>query len=210
MNSQHGNSVKQQDTFRIITVSWGCLVQNFEDVTGSAFDDSLIGNADSDIVALTQLAGPGPRRLPGLQAEADRRGANPFPPPARDRPRSAAAPAARADAPPQVAGKELSRNGRLRILPSPKPAIPHPPAPKAPPRRRRHHQDGTLQEDGAACRTMAPGPSEGPRWVAAGGAGEAGARTGPWPWPGWRSSCRWALPPWPAGQIPPAPPSPSA
>jgi hypothetical protein len=80
MNSQHGNSVKQQDTFRIITVSWGCLVQNFEDVTGNAFDDSLIGNSDSDIVAQTQLAGPGPRRLPGLQPEADRRGANPFRP----------------------------------------------------------------------------------------------------------------------------------
>jgi len=30
------------------TVSWGCLVQNFEDVTGSAFDDILIGNADSN------------------------------------------------------------------------------------------------------------------------------------------------------------------
>jgi AcrR family transcriptional regulator len=70
-------------------------------------------------------------------------------------------PAARADAPPQVAGKGLSRNGRLRILPSPKTAIPHPPAPKAP-RRRSHDQDGTLQEDGAACRTMTPGPREGP------------------------------------------------
>jgi len=30
------------------TVSWGCLIQNFEDVTGSAFDDILIGNADSN------------------------------------------------------------------------------------------------------------------------------------------------------------------
>ena len=119
-------------------------------------------------------------------------------------------PAAMADAPPQVAGNGLSRNGRLRILPSPKPAIPHPPAPKAPPRRRRRHQDGTLQEDGEACRTMAPDSSAGPRWVGARGSGEAGARTGPWPWPGWRSSCRWVLPPSPAGQIPPAPPSPSA
>jgi Ca2+-binding RTX toxin-like protein len=30
------------------TVSWGYLVQNFEEVTGSAFDDILIGNADSN------------------------------------------------------------------------------------------------------------------------------------------------------------------
>jgi Ca2+-binding RTX toxin-like protein len=61
MNSQHGNSVKQQDTFRIITVSWGCLVQNFEDVTGNAFDDSLIGNADSNKV----LGGAGNDSLDG-------------------------------------------------------------------------------------------------------------------------------------------------
>ena len=30
------------------TLSWGCLVQNFEDVAGSPFDDILIGNADSN------------------------------------------------------------------------------------------------------------------------------------------------------------------
>ncbi len=30
------------------TLSWGCLVQNFEDVAGSAFHDILIGNTDSN------------------------------------------------------------------------------------------------------------------------------------------------------------------
>jgi Ca2+-binding RTX toxin-like protein len=61
MNNQHGNSVKQQDTSRIITVSWGCLVENFEDVTGSAFNGSLIGNANSNTI----LAGAGNDTLDG-------------------------------------------------------------------------------------------------------------------------------------------------
>jgi len=43
------------------TVSWGCLVQNFEDVTGSAFDDILIGNADSNKI----LGGAGNDTLDG-------------------------------------------------------------------------------------------------------------------------------------------------
>jgi hypothetical protein len=43
------------------TVSWGCLVQNFEDVTGSPFHDTLIGNADSNKI----LGGAGNDTLDG-------------------------------------------------------------------------------------------------------------------------------------------------
>ena len=48
------------------TVSWGCLVQNFEDVTGSPFHDTLIGNADSNKI----LGGAGNDTLDG-GAEVD-------------------------------------------------------------------------------------------------------------------------------------------
>ena len=43
------------------TLSWGCLVQNFEDVAGSPFDDILIGNADSNKI----LGGSGNDTLDG-------------------------------------------------------------------------------------------------------------------------------------------------
>ncbi|MCX5954996.1 MAG: hypothetical protein NTW51_00975, partial [Cyanobacteria bacterium] len=43
------------------TLSWGCLVQNFEDVAGSAFHDILIGNADSNKI----LGGAGNDTLDG-------------------------------------------------------------------------------------------------------------------------------------------------
>ena len=48
MNLATGSVVIGSVTSTGSTVSWGCLVQNFEDVTGSAFDDILIGNADSN------------------------------------------------------------------------------------------------------------------------------------------------------------------
>jgi Ca2+-binding RTX toxin-like protein len=43
------------------TFSWGCLVQNFEDVAGSAFHDILIGNTDSNKI----LGGAGNDTLDG-------------------------------------------------------------------------------------------------------------------------------------------------
>ena len=43
------------------TLSWGCLVQNFEDVAGSPFNDNLIGNADSNKI----LGGSGIDTLDG-------------------------------------------------------------------------------------------------------------------------------------------------
>jgi len=43
------------------TVSWGCQVQNFEDVTGSPFHDILTGNADSNQI----LGGAGNDTLDG-------------------------------------------------------------------------------------------------------------------------------------------------
>ena len=48
VNLATGSAVLGSGTWAGTTGSWGFQVQNFEDVTGSPFDDILIGNADSN------------------------------------------------------------------------------------------------------------------------------------------------------------------
>jgi len=48
VNLATGSAVLGSGTWAGSTGSWGFQVQNFEDVTGSPFDDILIGNADSN------------------------------------------------------------------------------------------------------------------------------------------------------------------
>jgi len=48
VNLATGSAVIGSVTLSGSTVSWGCLVENFEDVVGSVFHDILVGNADSN------------------------------------------------------------------------------------------------------------------------------------------------------------------
>jgi len=61
VNLATGSAVIGSVTSSGSTVSWGCLVENFEDVVGSVFHDILFGNADSNKI----LGGAGNDTLAG-------------------------------------------------------------------------------------------------------------------------------------------------